>query len=101
MTAERTTPYYQDPEDDDTTDPDREWKALLEPFGYARYEFQNAIQAMIREKTDDELAALLAGTFNVNTTNCWFATYDVAPMLSLEIKLEQSTRKMRGIVKPA
>lgn len=57
----------------------------------------NEMNAHCAELSDEELAALSDDTRVPNQTNCWWATYQVAPMLRSAIADETHMRTLRRL----
>jgi hypothetical protein len=75
-------------------DPDAAWKNLLDPFGRRWTAFENGLDRDLEQLSDDELAALLGATYKVTSTNCWYGSFGVAPVLRDAIHRVRFTRKL-------
>jgi hypothetical protein len=79
-----------------TADMTRAQKDLLDPFADQMHSLEWTIHLWVRQATDDELADMLAAARAVSTTNCWFMTYEVAPLVEREALREQTMRTLRA-----
>jgi hypothetical protein len=64
-------------------------RSLLEPFGQYYWEMEKAIEEM----TDAGLVALVGASAGLTESNCWYAIYEVAPMIRRMAQDEQKRRE--------
>lgn len=64
----------------------KNFNSELEPFAKIYSEMHQNIRNVLDTKTNEELEKLIEYTSEPNQTNCWWATYEVAPIVRLESK---------------
>lgn len=72
------------------------WKAAMEPFAEALYDFEAGIKKQLQGMSDDDLATLARHASKPTRTNCWWAVYRAARTLLVEIRDEQHMRAQRA-----
>ena len=68
------------------------WQKRLEPFGHIYAAMVREIEAQVDAMTDDELQKVLAATKRPTPTNIWWATYNVAPLVTDAVEGERRHR---------
>lgn len=68
------------------------WKAKLAPMANDYSAMVDAIIRLCAMSTDEGLVSLLDASRQPTQTNCWWATYAVAPIVQEEAKREQYRR---------
>ena len=71
-----------------------EYNAVMAEFSNDYYEYTSGISLRLREMSDDELAFLWEAANSVTTTNCWFATYQVAQLIKERIQRVPRERRL-------
>ncbi|KKM92608.1 hypothetical protein LCGC14_1216690 [marine sediment metagenome] len=60
------------------------WKKKLEPFAQAYVKMEESISEGVGLKTDKELKSLIVAAKLPTSSNCWYATYHVAEIVTEE-----------------
>lgn len=69
------------------------WKVELQPFAEQYATVIGSIDEHVTKLDDAELARLLSDTQRPNRSNCWWATYAVAPVIRDQCRGEQLRRQ--------
>jgi hypothetical protein len=101
MTAEQLTPPAEVPRRPlrgvvKRQDDERRWRQILDPIAFAHCELVNAIEDYVAGLPDDVLADHLRAAEWPTSTNCWWASYNVAPLLRQAVRHEQYVRRLRA-----
>lgn len=70
--------------------------ARLEPFAWMYSDMDRAIEEHVQSLTSAQLRSLDALTNKPGRTNCWWAVYQVAPLVRQAIQDERYRRKHRS-----
>lgn len=70
-----------------------DFKTRLKPWAERWSDLNQDIATWVRESTDDELTQIERDAFAPNSTNCWYATLEVAQQIKQAIASERLRRK--------
>lgn len=67
-------------------EPRPSWQAELAPFGPMYHAFEAAVIAELEKYEDAGLRKVIEAAGRVGESNCWYATYEVAPIVAAEAR---------------
>lgn len=73
----------------------RRWREILDPIAHVYCDLVNTIEDYVAGLPDQVLDDHLAAAQSMTTTNCWWASYHVAPLLLEAVTREQFLRNRR------
>lgn len=68
------------------------FKTRLQPWAERWWELTRDIETWVYESTDDELAQIERDAFAPGTSNCWYATFEVAQQIKQALASERLRR---------
>lgn len=69
------------------------WKQVLEPWATRYTELVEALNTLCVDLSDKDLQRFGDAAVRPTTTNCWWATYAVAPLVREAVAREQQRRR--------
>jgi hypothetical protein len=69
------------------------WRDRLSPFAELQAELVSGVDRLVSEATDTELTKLLQAAGRPDSTNCWWAIFQVAPVVIEAVGQERWRRK--------
>lgn len=73
------------------------WKNTLDPFAQEWSKLDNLLREHVVALSDHELQRLLIDTKKPTQTNCWYATFRVAPLVAAAVTAEQRGRRFKAL----
>lgn len=68
---------------------------LIEVWAAKHHALEHEMREVIGKMTDDEIQALRNAASSLTATNCWFAEYDVRPMIEELLDAEVTSRRKK------